>query len=280
MIVDFHTHIFPPRVIEDRERYVLEDPTFRLLYADPKAKLATAEDLLQSMDQVGIEVSVALGFQWADEATCRLHNDYLESTAAASNGRIEPFFMLPLAAGPEAFDAALPARATRRSGFGELRPENAGIALDGDTGMGLAEFAHRREAPLLFHVSEPVGHTYPGKEGLDVGVFYRFAAAHPAVTAIGAHWAGGLPFYASMPEVRRLFDANVYVDTAASSLLYDDGVYERVAALIGAERILFGSDFPLLGQKRSRERIEKSGLDEASKALILGDNAMRLLKSA
>jgi predicted TIM-barrel fold metal-dependent hydrolase len=97
------------------------------------------------------------------------------------------------------------------------------------------------------------------------------------VTSIGAHWAGGLPFYASMPEVRKLFDGNVYVDTAASSLLYDAGIYERVAGLIGAERILFGSDFPLLSQKRSRRRIEESGLDAAAKALILGENAARLL---
>jgi len=45
VIVDFHTHVFPPEVIASRERYLAADATFRELYSDPKAKLATAEDL-------------------------------------------------------------------------------------------------------------------------------------------------------------------------------------------------------------------------------------------
>jgi predicted TIM-barrel fold metal-dependent hydrolase len=80
-----------------------------------------------------------------------------------------------------------------------------------------------------------------------------------------------------MPEVKRVFEANVSVDTAASSLLYDDGMYERGAGLIGAEHVLFGSDYPLLSQKRSRRRIEKSGLEAGPKQLILGGNAAGLL---
>ena len=130
---------------------------------------------------------------------------------------------------------------------------------------------------LLFHVSEPVGHAYAGKEGLDVGAFDRFVTAHPEVTVIGAHWGGGLPFYASMPEVRQRFEGNLHVDTAASSLLYDNGVYTRGTELIGAGHVLFGSDYPLLAQKRSRLRIEEAGLDEASRALMLGGNAAKLL---
>ena len=38
---------------------------------------------------------------------------------------------------------------------------------------------------------------------------------------------------------------NVYYDTAASPLLYDQRVYRAVADCVGAERILFGSDYPL-----------------------------------
>mgnify|MGYP006175254925 CR=1 FL=1 len=36
----------------------------------------------------------------------------------------------------------------------------------------------------------------------------------PMWNLIGAHWGGGLPFYASMPDVRRLFEGNVHVDLA------------------------------------------------------------------
>ena len=78
-----------------------------------------------------------------------------------------------------------------------------------------------------------------------------------------------------MPEVRAL--PNLRVDTAASSLLYDDAVYRRVVEMTGPEKVFFGSDYPLLSQSRSRRRIEDAGLQPAARNLILGGNAAALL---
>jgi hypothetical protein len=81
-----------------------------------------------------------------------------------------------------------------------------------------------------------------------------------------------------MPEVKEAL-ANVYVDTAATPLLYGPAVYRQVAELVGAERILFGSDYPLISQRRQRQAIEDSlGDDENGKRLVLGENAGRLLR--
>ena len=91
MIIDFHTHIFPPDVRDKRDEYVARDPTFAEMYANPKAKIATAEDLLASMDEAGVDVSVALGFAWREHELCVRHNDYLLEAAAKSGGRIVPF---------------------------------------------------------------------------------------------------------------------------------------------------------------------------------------------
>jgi predicted TIM-barrel fold metal-dependent hydrolase len=277
VIVDFHTHIFPPSVIAQREHHVSADLTFAELYGNPDAKLASADDLLRSMDAAGVDVSVALGFAWTDPDTCILHNDHLLEAAAASNGRIVAFPSLPLAAS----DAAIEAEARRcvaagARGFGELRPGNLGFDLTGPRGDLLARLATDLDAPLLFHVTEPAGHTYPGKHGLALDAFYAFVSARPEAKVIGAHWAGGLPFYAFMPEVKRLL-TGMHVDTAASSLLYDDSIYTRVTDLTGPETILFGSDYPLLSQSRSRRRIEEASLSPAARELILGANAATLL---
>jgi predicted TIM-barrel fold metal-dependent hydrolase len=278
VIVDFHTHVFPPEIAAGRQRHLDEDATFRTLYENPQAILATAEDLSHSMDEAGIDVSVALGFAWRDARTCREHNDYLMEVAARSGGRIVAFPTLPLGAGVEAIEQEMRrCVAAGARGFGELRPGNLDFELDSAEGARLASVAEELGCAVLFHVSEPVGHAYPGKEGLDMAEFYRFVTANPGVKTIGAHWGGGLAFYASMPEVKRVFEANVSVDTAASSLLYDDGMYERGAGLVGAEHVLFGSDYPLLSQKRSRRRIEESGLEAGPKQLILGGNAAGLL---
>ena len=42
MVIDFHTHIFPPEFSVDRIRYVDADATFGALYAAPNARMATA----------------------------------------------------------------------------------------------------------------------------------------------------------------------------------------------------------------------------------------------
>jgi hypothetical protein len=42
VIVDFHTHVFPPQVRDRREEYLRRDATFRELYSDPRSKLASA----------------------------------------------------------------------------------------------------------------------------------------------------------------------------------------------------------------------------------------------
>jgi len=91
-----------------------------------------------------------------------------------------------------------------------------------------------------------------------------------------AHWGGGLPFYALMPEVATAL-SNTFFDTAATPFLYRPQVFESVAAMVGADKVLFGSDYPLLSPKRVMEQIESSGLPWESKAMILGGNAQRLL---
>lgn len=277
MIVDFHTHIFPPDVIENRERYLAQDSTFRELYASPKAKLASAGDLPRSMDEGAIDLSVALGFAWADAGTCREHNDYLLEAGRQSGGRIVPFCTLPLAAGAAAIEAEMRrCVAGGARGFGELRPENLGFDLTDEDGRRLGHVAAELGAVLLFHASEPVGHHYPGKRGLALGPLYEFILENPDVRVVAAHFGGGLPFYALMPEVKLALQ-NVLFDTAASSLLYSPDVYRAVAELAGPERLLFGSDFPLLSQARSRARVEEFGLAGNPRELILGGNASRLL---
>ena len=277
MIVDFHTHIFPPNVIEKRNEFVAEDQTFAALYGDREAQLASAEDLLRSMDQSGIDVSVALGFAWRDEATVRAHNDYLLAAAAASEGRIVAFCSLPLAANSAAIDDE--ARRCLRlgtPGFGELRPDNLNFDLAGTDGEMLGRLASETGAILLFHASEPVGHAYPGKHGLELELLYQFILQNQNARIVAAHWGGGLPFYSLMPEVSAAL-GNVSFDSAGTSLLYAPAIYAAVAELAGVGRIIFGSDFPLLKQKRSKQRIEAAELTVAQKEMVLGGNASVLL---
>ena len=279
MIIDFHTHIFPPHVREDRAGYLQRDPTFAEMYGSPRAKIATAEELLRSMDAAGVEVSVALGFAWRDQQDCVRHNDYLLEAAGKSGGRIVPFCTVNPSAGEDAAREVERCAAGGARGVGELRPDSQGWALDGPVGEMLAETASRRGLILLFHVTEPVGHEYPGKQGLGLESFYRFLGRAEGVPVVGAHLAGGLPLYAPMPALRKS-PADAYVDTAALRYLYDPSVLPGVASAsggLGGERLLFGSDFPLISQAAALSDVRGSGLEEAALRRVLGENAARLL---
>ena len=272
VIVDIHTHVFPPETIANRDAYLAADETFRELYADPKAKLATADDLLASMDAAGIDISVALGFAWTDDVTVRLHNDYLLQFGASSGGRIVPFCTLPLASDDEGIEREMRRCAEGGArGFGELRPDNLRFDAAGERGERLATLAREMDVTLLFHASEPVGHSYPGKDGGGIGALYRFLSANEGTKVILAHLGGGLPFYAHMPEVRRAIEG-VGFDTAACGYLYEAPAY----AMVAASSLLFGSDFPLITQTRARRELE-AALSPELHAAALGDNAARWL---
>ncbi|MBI4216879.1 MAG: amidohydrolase [Chloroflexi bacterium] len=277
MIFDFHTHIFPPWVVAERDSYLRREAGFASLYSSPKAKLATAADLLASMDRVGIDVSVALSFPWKDPELVRRANDYLMEAVARQPQRLVGFGMVNPSEREVAVREAERCAAGGLRGLGEMRPDDQGFDL-GDQALlaSLAQVARERGLILLTHVSEPVGHLYAGKGRVTLEGVWCFITAFPQNPVVLAHWGGGLPFYALMPEVEAALK-NVYFDTAASPYLYRPQVFPRVAELVGADKILHGSDYPLLGQQRLLRDIRGLRLAPQVEAQILGGNAQRLL---
>jgi predicted TIM-barrel fold metal-dependent hydrolase len=274
VIIDCHTHIFPPEVAERRADYAKRDPTFAEMYADPKAKIATAEELLTSMDDAGVDVSVALGFGWRDHDTIVRHNDYLLESAASSGGRILPFCTVNMA-NDGAMDEIVRCAAAGARGIGELRPESQRWELNGEAGERLAAAAREHGLILLFHVTEVGSHEYPGKEGLQLGTFYRFQMAHPDIRMIGGHLGGGLPMNAPTSQTAAIA-SHVWFDTAAQPYLYREDVYDGLLRGPFRETIVMGSDWPLISQKRQIEAIRRS-VPEAEAEMVLGSNGEPLL---
>ncbi len=276
-LVDFHTHVMPPWVMQDRASLARTDACFEMLYADPKARLTTADDLINSMDETGIAMSVALNIGWSTHEMCMRTNDYLLESASRWPGRIVPFCMLHLMSPDLALHELERCAAGGARGVGELRPDVQSYSLtDASLWKPLVDVLNRHEMILLTHVSEPVGHQYPGKGTITPEQPYAFAKEFPEATLVCAHWGGGLPFYALMPEVGKTL-ANVYFDTAATHYLYEREVFDTVARLVGADHILFGSDYPLIPQKRALDIAREAIALPDNLRAVLGDNAIRVL---
>ena len=277
MIVDFHTHIVPPFLKEQREDYLARDATLGALFADPAAPMATAEELVTAMDAAGIDRAVVLGMGWTDRTLAWEVNDYLLEAASRYPDRLIPFCSVNPAWGDEAIREAERCAHLGARGIGELHPDTQGFDLTSPEVMGpIMETVRRQGMLLLTHSSEPVGHRYPGKGATTPEVLLGLIQRYPDTPIVCAHWGGGLPFYNLMPEIRGTLQ-NSYFDSAASSRLYQSEVFSIATGLVGAEHILFGSDFPLLSPQRAMRQVTVQTLTEAEKRAILGDNARRLL---
>lgn len=277
MIIDFHTHIFPPRMRENRDRYVQRDRTLAALYASPRARMASAEDLIAVMDEDGIDAAVTMGIGWSDYDTAREANDYIIDATRRWQGRIVGFAGINPAWGERAVWEAERCADAGLRGIGELHPDTQGFNLaNRDAMAGLMAVAEERCLIVTTHSSEPVGHLYTGKGSVTPQVLMQFIGNFPDATIVCAHWGGGLPFYALMPEVASAL-RNVYFDSAASPFLYAPRVYSTVSSLVGADKALFGSDYALLRPRRLLDEITESGLTAEQQTSVKGGNAARLL---
>ncbi len=277
MIVDFHTHIFSPTIQEKHDAFLQQDTCFRLLYGHQNAKLATATDIIASMDEHHIDVSVILNLGWTSHELCVMTNDYILESIAHYPNRLIGFCAIQPIAGDNALQEIERCAASGARGIGEIRPDIQGFTLSDATIMRpVAQMLIKRNMMLLTHASEPVGHHYDGKGSITPDTIYPFIVDFPELRIICAHWGGGLPFYALMPEVSAALK-NVYFDTAATPFLYKPAIFKHVADIIGSDHILFGSDYPLMPPKRVLDQLTASGLNQEARDKICGENAQRLL---
>ncbi len=91
MIIDFHTHVFPPFLKEKRQDLFSSEPAFKTLYNSPNAKLVGARELINDMDEEGIHKSVIFGFPWEDAEIFRRHNDYILESVNGNADRLIGF---------------------------------------------------------------------------------------------------------------------------------------------------------------------------------------------
>ncbi|MFC1908998.1 amidohydrolase family protein [Chloroflexota bacterium] len=277
MIIDFHTHVFPSRIKENRRRYADNDPSFALLYSNEKAKLATAEELIASMDRDGIDISVIVNYGWTTHELCVETNDYILESVARYPRRLVGFGAVQPLSLKAALDEIERCAKGGIRGIGELRPDIQLLDFEHkDVMQPFVDVLQKHRLMLMIHASEPVGHVYPGKGTFTPDMIYPFITNFPDLTIVCAHWGGGLPFYALMPEVKQELK-NVYFDTAASPFLYSPGIYRQVSQLIGADKILFGTDYPLIPPSRYLKEIDTADLNDEEKNLILTGNARKLL---
>jgi uncharacterized protein len=278
MIIDFHTHIFPSCIRDNRHLFFDHEQAFESIYRKPDSRLSGSIELLEDMDNEGVSKSVAFGFPWTLPDNYKRHNDYVIESVLKNPDRLIGFCTFdPLS--PDACKEAERCLRAGLAGVGEIAIYQADFSKDIINRLNdLMAFCAERDAPVLIHANEPVGHSYPGKQPMSLAGLYDLLEKFPSNRIILAHWGGGIFFYELMKkEIRERF-AKIWFDTAASPFLYRPDIYRISGEIAGFDRILFGSDYPLIKPGRYLKEIRSSGLSEKNIDRITGENALKVLK--
>jgi hypothetical protein len=288
-VVDIHVHLYPGEASADPAGWAAAhgEPGWSAVVAPPGRRgiqgWSDPGALIAHMDEAGVATCVLLGWYWERQDTCDLQNGWHQEWVRRHPGRLAAFAAVQPAEGRRAVHSLERALDGGLVGVGELLPQAQGYGIDDPAFREVLELAGSRGAPVNLHATDPAAGARAGPP-TPLGDFARLARDHPRTRLILAHWGGGMAFR-GLPGGEGL-PHNLFFDTAASPLLYGGEVFRQAADRVGADRILYGSDYPILLHFRESRRpelarfirdIRSSGLTQAELGLVLGANARRLL---
>lgn len=292
-IVDCHVHLFPDAAAADPQGWAAVRGEHRwatMVAPRPDGRRvqgwAGVDRMLRDMDAAGIERVVLQGWYWERPATCAEHNHAMAAAIGAHPDRMSAVATFHPAGGESALNSLRRLRDMGFAGLGELCPEAQGFAHEDPVFERALSLAGDWGWPVTLHVTEPAGRDYPGRVETPLMKIVGLVRAHPDVRFVLAHWGGLLPLFEMNATVGRAL-AGTFYDTAASPLIYGGGVTKAVASAIGSDRILFGSDYPILPRGGPEPTFEpflkvvrEGGLPPSGLEAVLGGNARRLYRLA
>jgi predicted TIM-barrel fold metal-dependent hydrolase len=242
-VIDFHGHV------GRWERYGMDD--------DPAL-------MLRAMDAVGIDIACVFNIFYPDGTTG--NNATARFVAQHSDRFIGFAYVSPLM--PERMLPEL-CRAIDELGFRAIKlyPPYTPWPLNEAPWHPIYRFANERGLTIIFHT---------GPEPQSLPRFIADIAPHfPNANFVAGH-AGNTPDERAQAIAAAVAHANVYLETC--STFRTPGVIEQLVNEAGADRVLFGSDTPLMDPRVQLGKLITAQIDDIAKEKLLGLNARRLLR--
>ncbi len=152
----------------------------------------------------------------------------------------------------------------------KFHPVFQGFAIDDPLMLPIYEKIAEKNLPILMHM---------GDKNCDLTTPERLANVLdeiPGLTVVAAHMGGFGEWRAA--EQYLYGRENVYLDTSSSIRFLEPEETKRLIRAHGADKVLFGTDYPLALHPEELANIDKLGLSAEEEEQILWKNAYRLLK--
>lgn len=299
LVVDSHAHVFPEKIsrwIPERVRKSARDwyrpfthslhkvqTLFRYLPNPARKRLdqvsgvaplpgllleSTYKDLKLAMGDAGIDLSIVIAHPKL------IPNEYVLELCSQDRSLV-PVVNIP--SGTSRPGQVLKKLWQKGARILKLHPASDGEGVDSPRYKALLKVASEIGMPVIVHTGCMHSHLlYKDPEQGQAQRFSPWFETYRNIPFVLAHMNLHEPHVAlDLAEEH----PNVYVETSWQPM----EIIGEAARRIGAERILFGSDWPFVGNnlsvgvKRVRDCVEIGMLNENQAALILGENAVKLL---
>lgn len=265
MVIDIHTHIFPPK-LAPHAIGALEKSAGAHAFLN-----GTKEDLLKSMKENGVDISVNMPIASRPDQMRSINNYAIEinnegfETGLYSFGACHPL-------NPEYREELERLKAAGIKGI-KLHPDFQGLFLDDEEMVKTMEYAADLGLIILIHCGMD-----PSFPDVHRSTPKRLANILPRLKGakiIAAHMGG----YDYMDDVEKyLVGKDVYIDTSFTIGKFDEKQILRILQSHDPQKILFGTDSPWDDQKNALKLFKGLPISGELKEKILWQNSKNLLE--
>ena len=261
MIIDFHTHFYPEKIVEKalataREKAGIEP------FLD-----GTRKGLTAALHTSGIDLAVALPIVTAPGKGPGI-------IKWAQDNNEKPIIMLG-SVHPKDEDFLKTLDLAQQAGFPgvKVHPEYQSFSFDEVELDEVWQQIAERNMFLLTHAGEDSAYTPPFRTNPES--LRKFHDRHPQLKLVLAHGGSW-----KMWDAVQIFLAgcDIYFDLAFVGECLPRAQYRQLVLNLGIERCLFGTDSPWCSQVHALELLHDLKLGSAAEEMILAGNAVHLLK--
>lgn len=258
MIIDAHAHIFPDKIADRAAEGI------GVFYGITAKYDGTLKTLMEQGTAAGVDKFLVQSVATVPEQVCSINN-YISGCVSQYPDRLIGFGAMH----PDFENIAGETERIISLGLKgiKLHSDFQQFNLDDKRAYAIYEAAEGR-LPILFHIGDP-RYDFSSPERL-MRVVERF----PRLTVIAAHLAG----WTMWERGAEIFaGSGIYADCSSSLYALTPGRAAELIRRIGADRVFWGTDYPLWGAAEELERLCALPLSDKDRQGILGGNIAELL---
>ncbi len=259
-IIDAHCHIYPDKIAQKAS---LSTGAFYDITMRYDGKVST---LLRLADEADVTKCLVHSVATKPEQVGSI-NRFIASEVEKSGGRFIGFGALH--PDSENLDADVEELINLGLCGVKLHPDIQRFCLDDPRCLGIYDRISGR-LPLLIHAGDKrYDMSNPAR-------IKRILDMYPDMTVIGAHFAGYSVWKDALSNLAGY--ENLYVDCSSSFAFLTDREIKELIYGFGADRVFFGSDYPMWNPSEELDRLFSLGLSDEEYEMILSGNLERILK--